>query len=532
MSGHRLSPASSLSALRGGWAGGAAGSDGGRDAVPTLTDASREFRDARAHGSPPTPSPARRGEGEGTLRRGWCPGLARPMSTGDGLLVRLHPGNGVLTAAQLRAVATGARAAGNGLMDVTARGNLQIRGVRPGLHPWLAAMLAEVQLGDTRPPGGPYPEGPQRLTLAAPLAGLDPTARWDAFALAAALEAAAVALAGLHPKLLVVVEDGGRAGLAAVEADLRLAPDAAGRPILVLAGDPTGLILSDEPVPAIHRLLARLAALGPRRVRDLAPNERAGVLAACVGDDRASSPPPCGEGSGVETGAGANGAPAPTTRFVRSRRTQVPTPISASSPQGGGGALGPGPVATWGSLPPGLHDLGPGGVALVLELAFGRGDAALLGAVADWAEGFGDGTVRLTPGRGLVLPRLREPERVRGAARRRGLIVAPDDPRRAVAACPGAPACASGHAPVQADAAGLAAVLAPGVRLHVSGCAKGCAHPGPAALTLVALAGGGYGVVPGGTARDSAVARLSLDVVRARLAAGGAEAFPVPPESA
>ena len=44
------------------------------------------------------------------MRRGGCPGRSRPMPTGDGLLVRLHP-PGALTAAQARAVADAARPA-------------------------------------------------------------------------------------------------------------------------------------------------------------------------------------------------------------------------------------------------------------------------------------------------------------------------------------------------------------------------------------------------------------------------------------
>ena len=57
-------------------------------------------------------------------RRGWCPSLARPMPTGDGLLARVHPPLGILTPAQARAVAEGARRFGNGHIDVTARANL------------------------------------------------------------------------------------------------------------------------------------------------------------------------------------------------------------------------------------------------------------------------------------------------------------------------------------------------------------------------------------------------------------------------
>jgi sulfite reductase beta subunit-like hemoprotein len=64
------------------------------------------------------------------------------MATGDGLIVRLHPPGGMLNAAQVDAIAMGAARHGNGLVDVTARGNLQIRGVSERSHPPLAAMLA------------------------------------------------------------------------------------------------------------------------------------------------------------------------------------------------------------------------------------------------------------------------------------------------------------------------------------------------------------------------------------------------------
>src|SRR4051794_29348776 len=79
-------------------------------------------------------------------RRGWCPGVLTPMPTDDGLLVRLHPPAGALTADQARAVAGAARACGNGHLDVTGRGNLQIRGVRVESHPALVERLAAVGL--------------------------------------------------------------------------------------------------------------------------------------------------------------------------------------------------------------------------------------------------------------------------------------------------------------------------------------------------------------------------------------------------
>ena len=104
------------------------------------------------------------------LRRGWCPSVLRPMPTGDGLLVRLHPPGGALGAAQARAVAEAARACGNGLLDVTGRGNLQIRGVREETHADLVGRLIRTfPLQESAP--DPSPSGEARLARSASGAG-------------------------------------------------------------------------------------------------------------------------------------------------------------------------------------------------------------------------------------------------------------------------------------------------------------------------------------------------------------------------
>lgn len=166
---------------------------------------------------------ARRGLPD-AARRGWCPGLARPMPTGDGLLARIHPPLGVLTLAQARTVAEGARRHGNGHLDLTARANLQIRGVTEATAAPLAALLGDVGLGDTRADGGP-----QRLTLTSPLAGRDPSEILDVPALARAIEAAGRAVPGLPAKTLVAV------GCALEEADWSVVPTAAERVAIVPA---------------------------------------------------------------------------------------------------------------------------------------------------------------------------------------------------------------------------------------------------------------------------------------------------------
>ncbi|MDT8870600.1 hypothetical protein RAA17_04000 [Komagataeibacter rhaeticus] len=63
--------------------------------------------------------------------RGWCPGLHTPMEAADGWLVRVRPPLGRLSGQQAHAIARAARTHGNGLIELTSRGNLQLRGLTP-----------------------------------------------------------------------------------------------------------------------------------------------------------------------------------------------------------------------------------------------------------------------------------------------------------------------------------------------------------------------------------------------------------------
>jgi precorrin-3B synthase len=106
-------------------------------------------------------------------------------------------------------------------------------------------------------------------------------------------------------------------------------------------------------------------------------------------------------------------------------------------------------------------------------------------------------------------------------ARRLGFIVDGDDPRLNLLACPGKPACAGAWTSAPRDALRIAdaarELLTSGATIHVSGCAKGCAHPGAADLTLMGRENGSYGVVAGGSSRDAALVERSFEEIMARL---------------
>lgn len=83
--------------------------------------------------------------------QGWCPGAWRPMASGDGLLVRVRPYQGRLTRAQLLALCDAADTFGSGLIELTSRANLQLRGVAESAWPGLMTVLADQGLLDPDP---------------------------------------------------------------------------------------------------------------------------------------------------------------------------------------------------------------------------------------------------------------------------------------------------------------------------------------------------------------------------------------------
>ncbi|WP_299846329.1 cobalamin biosynthesis protein CobG [uncultured Roseovarius sp.] len=80
-------------------------------------------------------------------------------------------------------------------------------------------------------------------------------------------------------------------------------------------------------------------------------------------------------------------------------------------------------------------------------------------------------------------------------------VTKPNDPMLSVHACPGAPYCPQAEVSTRDIAQALAPKLPEGCSLHVSGCAKGCAHPHAADVTLVG-ANGQFNLVRDGTPWD------------------------------
>jgi precorrin-3B synthase len=116
--------------------------------------------------------------------------------------------------------------------------------------------------------------------------------------------------------------------------------------------------------------------------------------------------------------------------------------------------------------------------------------------------------LRITPWRMIFLEGCSE------MPRHDGLVTRAKDPVLRVIACTGAPACPQAHAQTRGLAAALAPFVAVDARLHVSGCAKGCAHRGASSITLVGT-DDGFDLIRDGGTRDVPAMR-GLDPAKLR----------------
>lgn len=359
--------------------------------------------------------------------KGWCPGALRPMMSGDGLVVRVRPPGGRLTQVQARGIADLSARYGNGLIDLSSRANVQLRGVSEAAHGALIEGLRALGLID------PSTEAESRRNIVvSPLWQTGDGTTDLSHALTDALMATG---APQTPgKFGYAIDCGPAPVLRDISADIRIERDASGglivRPDGALTGAP---VTAETAAPTAVRLAHWFLESGG------APEGR-GRMAAHL----------------------ARGVSLPA-EFMLARTIDKPAPPPV-----------PGP------LPQGF----------LVGFEFGQMQSETMSILAE------SGPLRATPWRMILI------EGATKAPDIPGLITVPDDARRNVIACTGAPACPQALVATRPLARALGPSLAPSQMLHVSGCAKGCAHPGTAALTLVGRPGATFDLIRNGTTTD------------------------------
>lgn len=459
----------------------------------------RSGEQARGDASPAPRSP----------RASACPGLMRIVRAADGGLCRLRLPGGALQVAQAHAIAAAAARFGNGVIETTNRGNLQLRGVRDGAHAALIEALLDAGLGPSTPGGDDA-----RNVMFSPAAGRDRLALVDTRPLGAALLQgwqAQTALHALSPKFSLLI-DGGEA-LCAVdhvqdlwwsasaerdrEDDVLFAFGLAGAPARgagALGLAPARYLVASS-MALLHAFLSH-APTGASRMRDLSPALRARLV----------------DTARAQVGALRLLPQQPRCRAPHARAAAQAVGIVPQRQAG---------LCLVGAQPP-----------------LGRFDSTALQRLADLAAEMsqppaGDAPLAITPWHGVLLRDIPEARALATQARLRaaGLLTDGAAPLARMIACAGSSGCARALADTQSDARRLAGHLGEAAcsapRVHLSGCARSCAVAGAAPFTLLACEAGRYTLYRAseGPGFGQAIAsRLTIEAAAARLAAQDTDA--------
>ncbi|WP_346142721.1 precorrin-3B synthase [Nonomuraea recticatena] len=382
----------------------------------------------------------------GHVRPDACPGALQVHTAADGALARIRIPGGALSATQLREVAACSAELGSGVIELTSRANLQLRGLPPADAPSateagaFAARIAAVGLLPS--------ETHERVRniLASPLAGRVEASLVDVRPLVTALDrglCASPELTGLSGRFLFALDDG-TGDLLSIGADVTFLATSPSGGLLHLGGATAGIpVLVDEVVPSM--LAAASAFL-----------ELSGGTAWRVGD--------LPDGPALLASRLLHGGP-------------------AASRDEGGSPGGPSrEIASLRAPDARVVPQRDGRVALEVVVPLGRLSADQARALADVAD-----EVRVTPWRTAVLPDLRpeDVERVADELTTVGLVTGSGTAWAGLSACTGSPGCAKSLADVQGDARRWAMgtrepstpAVPDDVLVHWAGCERRCGRP-------------------------------------------------------
>lgn len=418
----------------------------------------------------------------------------------DSFMLRLRVPGGVLSAHQLRGLAKMAADWGSGRADITTRANLQIREFQPKD---IVRVLNTVQtLGLTSRGAGA--DNIRNIT-ASPTSGLDPSELYDVTPLANALHHYILNsrdMYGLPRKFNVAFDGGGAIGVVADTNDIGFVATRVGEGRSVAPGvyfrvllcgitgheqfaEDCGLLLRPDQTVAVAAAMIRVFSENGDRT-----DRKKARLKYLV--DR----------WGVE-------------KFLAETEKRLAFPLMRA-PAGESDPRPPidraGHIGVHPQAQPGLNYVG-------VSIPVGRLPVAQMHALADVAERFGSGELRLTVWQNLLIPNIASDrvDQALDAIRSSGLDCAAGAFVRGTVACTGNKGCRFAATDTKSHAVALANLLderfpiEQPVNLHVTGCPHSCAqhYIGDIGLLGAKVAGeeGYQVVVGGGSDQDRGLAR-------------------------
>jgi precorrin-3B synthase len=373
-----------------------------------------------------------------------CPGVLRLHESQDGLLARIRLPGGRVSADQLDAIAGAGSELGSGIVELTSRANLQLRGLRAGAREELQERLRAAGLLPS------VDHDHVRNVMASPLAGrTDGTAAGeDADALVAALVRELCAddrVTALSGRFLFAVDDGSGL-LLGPRADVVLAPAQDGGWQLLLAGRPA----SAEARSAVEA--ADLAVDAARAFLDVRGDGMAWRIAEL------------------------DNGPERVARAIGAELTGPPT------------------TGTGDRVEPGTTTQRDGRIAVTALAPLGRLEPGQTARLAEVVREHGDGELRVSPWRSVTLVDrpAEQAATAQAALDAIGLVARSGTGWSRLSACPGIAGCAKARLDVRRGAARRAAMRGPDAPVeHWSGCERCCGMPRE---TGVAAVGGDGGV--------------------------------------
>ncbi|MEG5019521.1 MULTISPECIES: precorrin-3B synthase [unclassified Microcoleus] len=449
-----------------------------------------------------------------------CPGLFYGSQARDGVLSRMRIPGGILNAQQCGTIADLADQYSTGCLQVTNRGNLQIREVHSEIPPEVWNRLQELGIASRR-----VEVDPIRNIMASPTAGIDRQQLLDTRPLVKAWDdylQTHSELSQLSPKFSIGLDGGESVSIQALRNDILLAAEGLSTQSeiffrLHFNGDTGILIPESQCISVLAALASTYLEYTKNRPRIDGKKPRLRHLLADWGAEsyleRVQQNLPfllqftsctfpknrqdaCSTKSGFPCGVGI--LPARSIAFPKNRQDACST--KSEFPCGVGilpaRSIDSSARAIEQSRHLGIHPQRQSGFSYMgIALPLGRLESKQLRNLANLAQKLASGTLRLTPWQNLLISDIPNSQlfEVKQQIADLGLHSSATRLDSCLVACAGSSGCASAATDTQSHALSMVRDLAQKltidlpINIHFSGCQKSCAQHQPIDITLVGI---------------------------------------------